>query len=82
MNNKKRSPDQTATAFSMSKDLFDAMERARAKLQMDRSNFIRYCIAKELAAMGVEIRLDAFRSRKVAERRKPYGSSAKIREQI
>lgn len=52
---KKRSPDQTATALSLSKALFDAIERARAELQMDRSNFIRYCLAKELAAMGIPV---------------------------
>lgn len=55
MTPKKRSPDQTATAVSMSKALFDAMESARAELQMDRSNFIRYCIAKELRSLGVKV---------------------------
>lgn len=43
------------TAFSCSKALFDAMESARAELQMDRSNFIRYCIAKELRSLGVKV---------------------------
>jgi len=55
MTTKKRSPNQTATAVSMSKALFDAMELAREELQMDRSNFIRYCIAKELRQMGVKV---------------------------
>jgi len=55
MSPKKRSPNQTATAVSMSKALFDAMESARAELQMDRSNFIRYCIAKELRSLGVDV---------------------------
>ena len=55
MSPKKRSPNQTATAVSMSKALFDAMESARAELQMDRSNFIRYCIAKELRSLGVKV---------------------------
>lgn len=43
------------TACSMSKPLFEAMEQARSELQMDRSNFIRYCIAKELKRMGVRV---------------------------
>jgi hypothetical protein len=55
MSPKKRSPNQTATAVSMSKALFDAMESARTELQMDRSNFIRYCIAKELRSLGVKV---------------------------
>jgi len=55
MKSKKRSSDQTATAVSMSKALFDAMEAARADLQMDRYNFIRYCIAKELRCLGVKV---------------------------
>ena len=55
MTAKKRSSDQTATAISMSKALFDAMELAREELQMDRSNFIRFCIAKELKKLGVKI---------------------------
>ncbi|MBT7068223.1 MAG: hypothetical protein HN919_18145 [Verrucomicrobia bacterium] len=50
-----RSPDQTQTAFSCSKALFTAMEETRATLQMDRSNFIRYCIAKELKSQGVKV---------------------------
>lgn len=52
---KKRSENQTATAISLSKELFSAMEDARAELQMDRSNFIRYCIAKELKSLGVKV---------------------------
>ncbi|MBU4315626.1 hypothetical protein KJ673_04475 [Patescibacteria group bacterium] len=79
MNSKMRSPDQTATAFSMSKELFYAMEEARAKLQMDRSNFIRYCIAKELTAMGAKIRPPASRQLKVAEKRQQYGAPPKSR---
>jgi hypothetical protein len=43
------------SAFSCSKSLFDAMEQARTELQMDRSNFIRYCIAKELKQLGVKV---------------------------
>jgi hypothetical protein len=31
------------------------METARAELQMDRSNFVRYCLAKELKSLGVEV---------------------------
>jgi glutaredoxin-related protein len=50
---KERSPDQTATAFSMSKKLYEAMEKARTALNLDRSNFIRLCISKELASMGI-----------------------------
>ena len=49
---KQRSTDQTVTAISMSKDLFNDMEKARKELHMDRSNFIRYCIAKELKRGG------------------------------
>jgi metal-responsive CopG/Arc/MetJ family transcriptional regulator len=52
---KKRSDNQTATAISLSKELFTAMEEARGDLQMDRSNFIRYCIAKELKRLGVKV---------------------------
>ena len=52
----KRADNQTVTACSMSKALFDAMEEARAELQMDRSNFVRYCIAKELKRMGVKVK--------------------------
>ena len=52
---KQRSDDQTVTACSMSKTLFDAMEEAREDLQMDRSNFIRYCVAKELKRMGMKL---------------------------
>ena len=51
---KQRSDDQTVTALSLSKDLFAAMEKARAELHMDRSNFIRYCLAKELKKLGVK----------------------------
>ncbi|NQT92689.1 MAG: hypothetical protein HQ559_08005 [Lentisphaerae bacterium] len=51
-----RSEDQTMTAFSCSKSLFQAMEDARSNLQMDRSNFIRYCIAKELKRLGVKVK--------------------------
>ena len=42
-------------AISLSKALFNAMEEARDALQMDRSNFIRYCIAKELMSLGVKV---------------------------
>ena len=55
MATKERSPNQTATAISLSKELFNAMEEARAALQMDRSNFIRYCIAKELKQLGLKV---------------------------
>ena len=50
-----RSADQTQVAISLSKALFNAMEEARDALQMDRSNFIRYCIAKELMSLGVKV---------------------------
>jgi hypothetical protein len=50
-----RSADQTQVAISLSKVLFNAMEEARDALQMDRSNFIRYCIAKELMSLGVKV---------------------------
>ena len=56
MATKERSPNQTATAISLSKDLFNAMEEARAELERDRSNFIRYCIAKELKRLGKNTR--------------------------
>lgn len=56
MATKERSQNQTATAISLSKDLFNAMEEARAELGMDRSNFIRYCIAKELKRLGKSIK--------------------------
>jgi len=52
----RRSTGQTMTAISMSKALFQAMEEARGTLQMDRSNFIRYCIAKELKSQGIEVK--------------------------
>lgn len=50
---KKRSPNQTATAFSLDRELYEAMERARSSLHMSRSNFIRMCLAKELSGMGM-----------------------------
>ena len=56
-NPKSRSPDQTATAVSLSQELFFAMEKARSSLEMDRSNFIRMCINKELARMRVQEQL-------------------------
>lgn len=55
MSTKKRGKDQTATAISLSKPLFEAIEEARGRLQMDRSNFIRFCIAKELDELGITI---------------------------
>ena len=51
---KQRADNQTVTALSLSKDLFNAMEKARAELHMDRSNFIRYCLAKELKKLGMK----------------------------
>jgi metal-responsive CopG/Arc/MetJ family transcriptional regulator len=51
----KRSADQTQVAISLSKTLFNAMEEARDALQMERSNFIRSCIAKELMSLGVKV---------------------------
>ena len=54
-----RSPGQTATAVSLSKELFQAMENARNGLEMDRSNFIRMCINKELSRMRVQENLPA-----------------------
>ena len=51
---KHRRLGQTATAISMSEEFYEAIEQARASLQMDRSNFIRYCIAKELKQLGVK----------------------------
>ena len=54
MNSKKRSQDQTATAISLSRELFEALEAARAELAMDRSNFIRMCLKKELQRMNHE----------------------------
>ena len=56
---KQRSDDQTVTACSMSKALFRAMEKARQSLQMDRSNFIRYCVAKELKNLGIKVKKKA-----------------------
>lgn len=50
---KNRSPDQTASAFSLDIELYEAMEQARKTLHMSRSNFIRMCLSKELAAMGM-----------------------------
>ncbi len=51
----RRSDDQTMSAFSCSKVLFQTMEKARKELQMDRSNFIRYCIANELKRLRIKI---------------------------
>lgn len=48
---KQRSPNQTATAFSLDIELYEAVERARKALHMSRSNFIRMCLSKEIAAM-------------------------------
>jgi hypothetical protein len=39
----------------LNEDRADRLLMARADLQMDRSNFIRYCIAKELKRMGVKV---------------------------
>ena len=51
---KKRSPGQTATAISLDRELFEAMEAAREKLGLDRSGFIRMCIKKQLAKLRRE----------------------------
>ena len=51
-----RAEDQTMVSCSMSKALYAALEEGRATLQMDRSNFIRYCIAKELKSLGVDVK--------------------------
>lgn len=48
MGSKYRRSGQTATAFSLDQGLFDQMESYRKHLHMDRSNFIRYCISREL----------------------------------
>lgn len=48
MGSKYRRSGQTATAFSLDQELFDKMECYRKHLHMDRSNFIRYCISREL----------------------------------
>lgn len=50
---KNRSPTQTATAFSLDRELYEAMENARKSLHMSRSNFVRMCLAKELSGMGM-----------------------------
>ncbi|MBN1676621.1 MAG: hypothetical protein JXR37_36595 [Kiritimatiellae bacterium] len=52
---RQRRPGQTATAISMSEAFYDAVEEGRKKLQMDRSNFIRYCVAKELEQLGISV---------------------------
>ena len=49
--NKQRAEDQTENEISLSKDLFDAMEKARKVYGLDRSNFLRMCISKELQRM-------------------------------
>lgn len=41
-----RSDDQKVTAFSLPLDLFEEMESLRKKKRLDRSNFIRFCIAE------------------------------------
>lgn len=48
---KERSHDQTATAFSLDKELYEAMERHRKRLGLPRSAFIRMCVAKEIESM-------------------------------
>ena len=71
-NPKSRSPDQTATAVSLSQELFFAMEKARSSLEMDRSNFIRMCINKELARMRVQEHLppkDEYRTNGTREKK-------------
>jgi len=54
MTSKRRSENQTATAISMSKELFEAMEIARRRLRMDRSNFIRFCVSRELERLSMK----------------------------
>jgi predicted DNA-binding protein len=49
---KERSHDQTATAFSLDKELYEAMERHRKRLGLPRSAFIRMCVAKEIDSMA------------------------------
>lgn len=51
---KKRGPDQTATAISLSRELFEMMEDARKSLAINRSNFIRMCIKKEIERLRKE----------------------------
>lgn len=52
---KQRADDQAVSSFSASKPLMAAMEAGRKALQMDRSNFIRYCVAKELKNLGIKV---------------------------
>ncbi len=71
---KNRSPTQTATAFSLDRGLYEAMENARKSLHMSRSNFVRMCLAKELSGMGM---LNAEAPvRLVAESRPTYDATA------
>lgn len=53
MGSKYRRDGQTATAFSLPTELFDAMEAQRKALRMDRSNFIRMALAKELDRLKI-----------------------------
>lgn len=51
MSSKKRSPHQTATAFSLERSLFERLEEARLKLGLSRSDFIRMCVSKEIGRL-------------------------------
>jgi hypothetical protein len=70
---KRRSENQTATAFSLDRDLYEAMEKARQSLHMSRSNFIRMCLSKEITFMGMIHTENT--SLLVAENRPPYDAT-------
>ena len=52
---KQRSDNQTVSSFSCSKDFLAAVDTGRTEFQMDRSTFIRYCVAKELKRLDVKM---------------------------
>ena len=58
MSGKKRSSDQTATAFSLDRELFEAMEKARKELHLDRSNFIRMAVQRQINAVKADLEKD------------------------
>lgn len=54
-----RRKDQSVDAFSLPTDLLERAKGRAAKLQMTRSGFYRYCLAKELGYSEADARLFA-----------------------
>lgn len=64
-----RALGQTSTSFSCSQELLDRIDRMRAGMGLDRSNFVRFCITRYLAEQD---ELRATKAQRAAESRDEY----------